>query len=633
MIKQKNLTAFRNFDPDSFIIMNAELVKDNTKCELLEARSGDYSLKVIQDDKELLINSMRDPKQEAKRFVQKIEKQSGNFIVIYGLGLGYHVLEAFDQIIMKKENAKLIVIEPSSKIFLKAIEINDFSKLFENKNVQFSIGRNTDLIRDKIGLLFKMYENDSIKVFEFNVYRRLFPKFIDEVDKTLKNVLSVGVSNYTTVINYIDEWHGNILENLEHIIKSPGVADYQSSFKDKPAVIVSAGPSLDKNGHLLKKLKGKALIIAVDTAVKPLLSIGVEPDIVVCVDSQYANYRHLEGVKLDNAFALLSPIVYPEVPKMFDGRSIFFNFFFQLSFWIEEHMKANGILVTGGSVATVAFDFARKIGADPIVMVGQDFAFSYNYNHAVETYWDKNFFENLSKAGILQNEHRQQIVESGKTIIEADDIYGRKVKTYRVLDDYCKWMEYECGQTTGTMINATEGGILKQNVKNMTLDDAINDHMKTNIDIKGIILDNFKILTKKQVYDFIKKLQAVNDNLDFIDNNSDKGREMVRTLYDKLKRDEFDQKYKKLAIKVEKLGVEMEKRIKIGSFIVEKFQTKFWPLLRKLQSNESYNSLKGDEKKLEELNLKYEILKEVSQDLSPEFKKAQEKVKEYLKSL
>ncbi|PLX18764.1 MAG: hypothetical protein C0601_03830, partial [Candidatus Muiribacterium halophilum] len=477
MIKQKNLTAFRNFDPDSFIIMNAELVKDNTKCELLEARSGDYSLKVIQDDKELLINSMRDPKQEAKRFVQKIEKQSGNFIVIYGLGLGYHVLEAFDQIIMKKENAKLIVIEPSSKIFLKAIEINDFSKLFENKNVQFSIGRNTDLIRDKIGLLFKMYENDSIKVFEFNVYRRLFPKFIDEVDKTLKNVLSVGVSNYTTVINYIDEWHGNILENLEHIIKSPGVADYQSSFKDKPAVIVSAGPSLDKNGHLLKKLKGKALIIAVDTAVKPLLSIGVEPDIVVCVDSQYANYRHLEGVKLDNAFALLSPIVYPEVPKMFDGRSIFFNFFFQLSFWIEEHMKANGILVTGGSVATVAFDFARKIGADPIVMVGQDFAFSYNYNHAVETYWDKNFFENLSKAGILQNEHRQQIVESGKTIIEADDIYGRKVKTYRVLDDYCKWMEYECGQTTGTMINATEGGILKQNVKNMTLDDAINDHM------------------------------------------------------------------------------------------------------------------------------------------------------------
>ncbi len=633
MIKQKNLTAFRNFDPDSFMIMNAELVKDNTKCELLEARSGDYSLKVIQDDKELLINSMRDPKQEAKRFVQKIEKQSGNFIVIYGLGLGYHVLEAFDQIIMKKENAKLIVIEPSSKIFLKAIEINDFSKLFENKNVQFSIGRNTDLIRDKIGLLFKMYENDSIKVFEFNVYRRLFPKFIDEVDKTLKNVLSVGVSNYTTVINYIDEWHGNILENLEHIIKSPGVADYQSSFKDKPAVIVSAGPSLDKNGHLLKKLKGKALIIAVDTAVKPLLSIGVEPDIVVCVDSQYANYRHLEGVKLDNAFALLSPIVYPEVPKMFDGRSIFFNFFFQLSFWIEEHMKANGILVTGGSVATVAFDFARKIGADPIVMVGQDFAFSYNYNHAVETYWDKNFFENLSKAGILQNEHRQQIVESGKTIIEADDIYGRKVKTYRVLDDYCKWMEYECGQTTGTMINATEGGILKQNVKNMTLDDAINDHMKTNIDIKGIILDNFKILTKKQVYDFIKKLQAVNDNLDFIDNNSDKGREMVRTLYDKLKRDEFDQKYKKLAIKVEKLGVEMEKRIKIGSFIVEKFQTKFWPLLRKLQSNESYNSLKGDEKKLEELNLKYEILKEVSQDLSPEFKKAQEKVKEYLKSL
>jgi|GEM_PF-1649201 len=633
MIKQKNLTAFKNFDPDSFIVMNGELVNDNTKCELLEARSGDYSLKVIKDNRELLINSMRDPKQEAKRFVQRIEKQSGNFIVIYGLGLGYHVLETFEQIIKRKDNAKLIVVEPSGKIFLKAIEVNDFSELFAHKRVQFSIGRNTDLIRDKIGLLFKMYQNDSIKVFEFNVYRRLFPKFIEEVDKTLKNVLSVGVSNYTTVINYIDEWHGNILENLEHIIKSPGVVDYQSTFKDKPAVIVSAGPSLDKNGHLLKKLRGKALIIAVDTAVKPLLSIGVEPDIVVSVDSQYANYMHLEGVRLDKAFALVSPIVYPDVPKIFDGRLIFFNFFFQLSFWIEEHLKANGILVTGGSVATVAFDFARKIGADPIVMVGQDFAFSYNYNHAVETYWDQHFFDNLSKAGILQNEHRKQIMESGKTIIDAKDIYGRNVKTFRVLDDYCKWMEYECGQTTGTMVNATEGGILKENLINMTLNESIDKYMQEDIDIRGIMLDNFNVLTRKQVYDFSKKLQQVNDNLDFIDSMSDRGREMIRTLYDKLKRDEFDRQYRKLAKKVEELGVEMENRIRIGSFIVEKFQTKFWPLLRKLQSNETYTQLKGDEKKLEELNLKYEILREVSQELAPDFKKAQEKVKEYLKTL
>ena len=54
--------------------------------------------------------------------------------------------------------------------------------------------------------------------------------------------------------------------------------------EEYPAFIVSAGPSLDKNIDELKNIKGRGVIMAVDTAIKPLLKKGIVPDIVASVD-------------------------------------------------------------------------------------------------------------------------------------------------------------------------------------------------------------------------------------------------------------------------------------------------------------------------------------------------------------
>ena len=47
---------------------------------------------------------------------------------------------------------------------------------------------------------------------------------------------------------------------------------------------MSAGPSLRKNKHLLKDAQGKAVIIAVQTTLQPLLEMGVEPQFVTSLD-------------------------------------------------------------------------------------------------------------------------------------------------------------------------------------------------------------------------------------------------------------------------------------------------------------------------------------------------------------
>ena len=54
--------------------------------------------------------------------------------------------------------------------------------------------------------------------------------------------------------------------------------------KDIPAIVVSAGPSLAKNKHLLKEAKGKAFIAVVDSAISTVMSMGVIPDMVFTLD-------------------------------------------------------------------------------------------------------------------------------------------------------------------------------------------------------------------------------------------------------------------------------------------------------------------------------------------------------------
>ena len=69
-------------------------------------------------------------------------------------------------------------------------------------------------------------------------------------------------------------------------------------FKGHPAIIVSAGPSLEKNIHLLREAKGKAVIIAVDAVLPTLVPAGVIPDIVVVLEANRTQFLVFQNIPL-----------------------------------------------------------------------------------------------------------------------------------------------------------------------------------------------------------------------------------------------------------------------------------------------------------------------------------------------
>ncbi|MFW5782854.1 MAG: hypothetical protein ACOCWO_06145, partial [Candidatus Muiribacteriaceae bacterium] len=128
MLKQ-NLDALARHSPSTLYFMNQGIKAEPERVECIEAKSGALTLKIHTGERELLVHSGRDPEQEAERFVRKIEDTDGNFFVIYGMGLGYHVRSFFERVVKKSPLFKLLVIEPSFNVFNAALSRFDFSDI------------------------------------------------------------------------------------------------------------------------------------------------------------------------------------------------------------------------------------------------------------------------------------------------------------------------------------------------------------------------------------------------------------------------------------------------------------------------------------------------------------------------
>jgi hypothetical protein len=91
----------------------------------------------------------------------------------------------------------------------------------------------------------------------------------------------------------------NVTRNLGAYVETPSIHVLKDQYRGKPAIIVSAGPSLRKNKHHLRDASGKAVIIAVQTILQPLLEMGIEPQFVTSLDYHDISTRYYEKLPKD----------------------------------------------------------------------------------------------------------------------------------------------------------------------------------------------------------------------------------------------------------------------------------------------------------------------------------------------
>jgi glycosyltransferase involved in cell wall biosynthesis len=452
---------------DSDVRVNKTIAKDGT--EILE---------FCRQDKLYRMNSLYRPTVEAERFAAPFkDMDAGSVLIVFGYGNGI-----FPRALMEAcgEDVTVIFYEPEMSVWegignspedvSQVLGIRGYLVTGERFGKGFQY-RTTIEFFDLLQEVISYFNHEKVSVVTLPKYGEVFPEQLQAFEGKIQFRLGRVRSNVMTAKYMGHEAVVNNIMNLQCVPDSYCADSFQGVFpKNMPAIVVASGPSLEKNVKVLKKAKGHALILCVDTAIRYLLKENIIPDLIVCVDPALP----LKYVDVDGADRV--PIVgsvdmnYEVLQRVPNSKVIFASTenpcvktFYQRSGHEISQLKS------GGSVATFAFSLCLYWGFRNVILIGQDLALAGKQQYA----------------GTMEISTIADI-EDRNNLLEVEDIYGNTIYTIRDYYAYLKWFE----QTIAVhpeirVIDATEGGAKIAGTEIMTLENALREYGDENLDFEG----------------------------------------------------------------------------------------------------------------------------------------------------
>ena len=509
---EKNLEAlgrkYQGLDDDIRIKIeeNKKENKKEKKFTIKEEISRDgCKILVIDDGKHIrYLGGKRACRKPIEAWVDYLgEVQNGSVFVEIGLGNPEYLNLMCEKL---PDFTTILIYEPSWEIFYYVLHAFDLTKAIRSKkSLVFLVeGLNEKLIESVLKGLITVERLPYLHTITIPNYNRLCLEQVKNFTGIMLKRCEDERIGLNTELLFSSVKVQNVIRNARYVVDGYRTLDFCGPIpKDVPAIIVAAGPSLNKNIEELKRAKGRAFIIAVDTAIKPLLNVGIKPDMFAVVDAlkpvELVNIEGAEDIPL-----LTSAVASCAVLDYHKGKKVFFAEGEPL---IDIMLSTHGIefasIPCGGSVATTAFAFAYMIGIETIILVGQDLALTGNQTHATGTFSDEEI----------------AIDTKGAPMVEGN--YEKQVPTRGDLDAFRKWYNWYikgCLENGAKLkvVNATEGGAKIENTEIITLREAIDKYCKIEVDmhecidnISPIFTEEQKKICRKYLTDIYKEFDTV----------------------------------------------------------------------------------------------------------------------------
>ena len=327
------------------------------------------------------LHSKYNPQEEARRILGSEFFQTAevwNRCIFAGLGLGYLA----SQYIEHFPAAEAVIIEADCNVFLCFLAARRLDSFFRHRKLSLLIGTQPE---EAASFLASTGWNSSIlfkAAVSIEAYKQWYEAFFALLERNkMKNSI-----NAKTLERFGTLWLKNTVKNLSTLCTAAKIGCFKNAFPDAAAAVLAGGPSLTAHLELIKKSGMDFLIIAVDTALRACLRAGITPDFVLSFDPQYWNYLHTAGLDTGKSLLISEAAVFPAVLRQ-QSRAVFLsNSSSPFARYLEgkgqnEAGDADCTLAAGGSVATTAWDFARYIGANPVIMAGLDLAYPNKQTH------------------------------------------------------------------------------------------------------------------------------------------------------------------------------------------------------------------------------------------------------------
>ena len=369
------------------------------------------------------------------------EARSHDLVVMAGSGLGWHIQAILD----RPDPPSIIVYEPRAELreamsehgpTLENLPVNEADFVSDEKGLAEALGRH---------LVYS--QKRRVAFFSPPAYKSAFPDSVDAARVLVDQSLARSRSNASTRSLKTGLWLDNMAENIVIWPQFPDATLLQNALTGIPALVVGAGPSLDQSISEVVEMQGRMLIFSAASALMPLSKAGVIPHVTMALEAKDES-RQFSGVDPSHTLLAAASTGHPNHFLRWSGPKSIFH----LQPWVAGLSGMGQALPSGGHVTSAAFSLALLWGCDPIILVGQDLAYTYGRIHA---------------AGRPGGED-----EARDETIEVPAIGGGKVQTSPIMLSYLLWYEESAsylGKSGRGIYNATAAGALIPGFDHRTL--------------------------------------------------------------------------------------------------------------------------------------------------------------------
>jgi hypothetical protein len=480
---------------------------DGDSIEVIETKQGDFVPAITKSGKRFLVHSKFDPVQEAERFISEIDIGSHDLFIVFGFGFGYHV----EQILKGMGRDSLILVVEKNPLLLKrAMESRDIALTLGDDRFILLLNPGEETIADALRGKSSRHSSLILHRGSFQVE----PDYYGNMQEIARSYLSTKEVNIATLAKFEKIWASNIARNIDTFIRAPGANAFFDNFKNIPAIVVAAGPSLNQSLDFIRQNRDRAIIVAVDTSYRILMRNGIEPHFCIVVDPQIINARYFEGSGQSKTILIADPTVHPSVFRLFRGRVAMTGVAFELMKWIEQLCGKKGEITHGGSVSTNAYDFAKRLGASPVILVGQDLAFTGGHAHGRGSYLDEQVHLRTGRLYTPEMFNRFQLTALPKIIVRG--IRGVPVHTNQKMMIFLSWFEKRRDRD---LVNATGDGACIPGVRHVKPVDIVIPKPETGFEanIEEIYRKNCSGETAHDVgIQLMSKISSIRQDIDSI---------------------------------------------------------------------------------------------------------------------
>lgn len=430
-IWNKNISLFKKRFPDLSLILEDEINsfesgKTPLPFEIIQAKNGETT--ALENG--VPLHSKYNPSREALQLVSQANEPSA--AVFFSCGLGYGPV-CFAK---KFPSVPLVIVEPDSSRIFAAFSYLDWEIVFSHAQVIFALGTDTQTAAS----LLRGYEANAIQFFATSSQTSHAQSYFEELKTLCRRDRQKDEINTNTLEKFGKLWLRNSMRNLHHLDECRGVSDFfKAGGENLPFIILAAGPSLEPLLPNLREIKKRAVLVCVDTALHACLRVGVEPDFIVLVDPQYACAMHLEFLSSPSSVLITESAAWPSVFRFKCRQIVLCSSLFPIGRYFEKRLGSKGELGAGGSVATTAWDFARKCGAREIYLAGMDLGFPGRQTHIRGSQFEEKSHRESKRTKTSDTDSTASLL--GANPKEAKDYNGRPLLTDTRMSVFAWWFE------------------------------------------------------------------------------------------------------------------------------------------------------------------------------------------------